>query len=333
MYQPGDRDSAPSNEKQDWTNSYQAVQVDVKDLADYYHQMLSLAPDATMYTVESLSQMDLSIHMGLVNQAQSQGQVFGEGVVVAEIMMNNHSKFSDFFKDVTAGVTCIANAAGVIAECYNNSDNANGASINDVMFAFDDPGATRPDGLPKGAPTTSYVDAQLKAAENGPQQPMAMTGADPVKTIYLPMGDTEYIYSDGSMMSVKTRTDSNSWASNTTTTTTIMYKGQVVSQTTQVDSTMRGGYKSRTTTVSPTEDPNAKGSSSTNILTDQHGNQTITTTTVGPDGKPTTTDPVHVAASSDGSGNANDQGPIQTAEQQYHTMGDKDYVQQHGSGY
>jgi len=33
------------------------------------------------------------------------------------------------------------------------------------------------------------------------------------------------------------------------------------------------------------------------------------------------------------SGNANDQGPIQAAEQQYHTMGDKDYVQQHGSGY
>lgn len=324
--------SSTSNEPQDWTNSYTPMQVDVKDLADYYMKMaFQLAPKATAVTSQVLSQMGPMIDMGLVNRAASQGQVFGEGVVVAQIMMDNQAKFSAFFKDVSAGIACIGNAAGVIAEVYNNSDNANSASLNDVMFAFDDPNATRPDGLPKNAPTKSFMEQQMEAAANAPQQPMAMTGADPVQTIYLPMGDMEYIYADGSMKSVTTRSDSNSWAASTTTTTTYMYQGNVVGQTTQTESTMRGGYKSQSTTQSPTNNPNAPGSSSTQVVTNPDGSQTVTTTTVGSDGKPVTGDPTHIAAPS--SGNTNDQGPIEAAEQQYHTMGDKDYVQQHGSGY
>lgn len=324
--------SSTSNEPQDWTNSYTPVQVDVKDLADYYSKMaMQLAPKSIAVTSEVLSQMGPMITMGLVNRGASQGQVFGEGVVVAQLMMDNQAKFAAFFKDVSAGISCIGNAAGVIAEVYNNSDNANSANLNDVMFAFDDPNATRPDGLPKGAPTKSYVDMQMEAAANAPQQPMAMTGADPVQTIYLPMGDVEYIYADGSMKTVTTRGDSSSWSAGTTTTTTYMSGGKVVGQTTQAEYSVRGGYKYQTTTQSPNDDPNAAGSSSTQVVSNPDGSQTITTTTVGADGKPVTGDPTHVAAPS--SGNANDQGPIQAAEQQYHTMGDKDYVQQHGSGY
>ena len=327
-----DGGSSTSNEPQDWTNSYTPVQVDVKDLADYYFKMATeLAPRSIADTSGVLSQMGPMIDMGLVNRAASQGEVFGEGVVVAQLMMDNQAKFTAFLKDVSAGIACIGNAAGVVAEIYNNSDNANGADINDVAFAFDDPGATRPGGLPKGAPTKSFVDMQMEAAANAPQQPMAMTGADPVQTIYLPMGDMTYIYADGSMKTVSTRGDANSWSAGSTTTTTYVSAGQVVGQTTQSEYTLRGGYKSQTTTQSPNDNPNAVGSSSTQVLTNPDGSQTITTTTVGSDGKATTSDPTHVAAPS--SGNTADQGPIQAAEQQYHTMGDKDYVQQHGSGY
>ena len=327
-----DGGSSTSNEPTDWTNSYKPLHVDIKGLADYYLNMTTdLGPRSIADTSGVLSQMGPMISMGLVNRAASQGQVFGEGVVVAQLMMDNQAKFSAFFKDVSAGIACIGNAAGVIAEAYNNSDNFNSASLSDVAFAFNDPGATRPDGLPKGAPTKGYVETQMEAAANAPQQPMAMTGADPVQVIYLPMGDVTYIYADHSMKTVTTRSDSNSWAANTTTTTTYVSGGKVVGQTTQVESTMRGGYKSQTTTQSPSDKPNAVGSSSTQVLTNPDGSMTVTTTTVGSDGKPVTGDPTHIAAPS--SGNTADQGPIQAAEQQYHTMGDTDYVQQHGSGY
>jgi hypothetical protein len=327
-----DGGSSTSNEPQDWTNSYTPVHVDVKDLGDYYFKMTTeLAPRSIADTSGVLSQMGPMIDMGLVNRAASQGEVFGEGVVVAQLMMDNQAKFGAFFKDVSAGIACIGNAAGVIAEAYNDSDNFNSASLSDVAFAFNDPGATRPKDLPKGAPTKSYLDVQEEAAANAPQQPMAMSGADPVQVIYLPMGDVTYIYADHSMKTVSTRSDSNSWSSGSTTTTTYVSGGKVVGQTTQGEYTLRGGYKTQTTTQSPNDNPNAVGSSSTQVLTNPDGSMTVTTTTVGADGKPVTGDPTHVAAPS--SGNTADQGPIQAAEQQYHTMGDKDYVQQHGSGY
>src|SRR5690348_9623065 len=95
--------SSTSNEPQDWTNSYTPVQVDVKDLADYYSKMaMQLAPKSIAVTSEVLSQMGPMITMGLVNRGASQGQVFGEGVVVAQLMMDNQAKFAAFFKDVSA---------------------------------------------------------------------------------------------------------------------------------------------------------------------------------------------------------------------------------------
>ena len=327
-----DGGGSTSNEPQDWTNSYTPVHVDIKDLADYYTRMaMQLAPRSIADTSEVLGQMGPMIDMGLVNRAASQGEVFGEGVVVAQLMMDNQAKFGAFFKDVSSGIACIGNAAGVIAEAYNDSDNANGASLSDVAFAFADPGATRPKDLPKGAPTKTYLDVQEEAAANAPQQPMAMSGADPDQVVYLPNGDVLYFYADHSMKTVSTRSDSNSWSSGSTTTTTYVSGGKVVGQTTQGEYTLRGGYKQQTTTQSPNDNPNAVGSSSTQVLTNPDGSQTVTTTTVGADGKPVTGDPTHLAAPS--SGNTADQGPIQAAEQQYHTMGDKDYVQQHGSGY
>ena len=339
MRDDGGGGSSSTNQKPDWTNSYTPLQVDVSSLRDYWRTMtVDLFARSMTSTSGVLAPMPEMINSGLAGMGGSidpQSGVFPEGIVVAEIMNDAHSKFAAFFKDVSNGIMCIGDAAGVIAEMYSSGDAANKASLNDVLFAFNDPTANRPGNLPAGATTQSFADQQAQAAAAGGQYAMALTASNDQATsvIYPANGVTIYFFADGSSKTVTSSNESSSWAAGTTTTTSYYYNGKQVGSTTQANFTARGGYSYTTTTTSPTDDPNAPGSASTEVVTNPDGSQDITTTTVGSDGKPQVTSTVHVPKTDTTDKGGLDQGPVQQAEQQYQTQGGKDYVQQHGSGY
>jgi hypothetical protein len=326
--------SSTSNEKPDWTNSYQPLEVHVGSLRDYWGAMTRLSPQAITATsgvLAPVGQISAGAFLGMSGKVDMTAGVFPEAIVVADLMTNARARFAAFFKDVATGMMCIGDAAGVIAEIYGSGDAENSANINDVMFAFNDPLADRPKDLPAGAKTDSFAAQQAAAAAASGQNAMALTAPESqAKRIPLANGVTEYLYPDGSSKTVTTSSDSNSWAAGDTTSTTYNFNGKQVGTSSQSQYTVRGGYTYMTTSTSPTGDPQAPGSSTTEVVTNPDGSQDITTKmVVGQNNVKTTTSHVDPPAPVDTTG----QGPIQTAEGKYHTSGDKDYVQKHGSGF
>jgi hypothetical protein len=321
---------------QNWTNTYKPVEVETLDLRKFFTEMtMKLGPQAMSSTSGVLAPMGEMIGgalLGMGGKVDLSAGLFPEGIVIADLMTNTHAKFAAFFKDVGAGIQCIGDAAAVVAEIYHNGDAENSANINDVLFAFNDPLANRPKDLPKDATTDSFQQQQAAAVANSGQNAMALTAPDSAaKVIYPVNGVTIYLFPDGSTKQVTTSSDSNSWAAGTTTTTEYYFNGKQVGTTTQSQYTVRGGYQTMTTSTSPTSDPKAVGSSTTEVVTNPDGSQDVTTTTVIDAKGTTSTHTVHVAPppSKDTGG----QGPIQTAENQYNSHGDKDYVQKYGAGY
>jgi hypothetical protein len=324
-------------EAQDWTNSYQPLEVNVDSLTDYYRSMLmELMPQVGAMTATTLAPMPQFVDQGLLGLGGSldpQAGVFPEGVAVAGLMLDNEAAFKAFLHDVSQGINCIANAAGVIAEIYRNGDAENSSKLGDVAFAFGDPDATTPKGLPKGASTMTLSEKAAQANPGGGYSMAATLSPDQASNVIHPAnGVTIYLFDDGSSQTVTRSSDSNSWAITNTTTTTIYADGKVVGTTTKNEITARGGYRATTTSQTPGKDPHAPGAVSTVVTTNPDQSQTITTTTYGPDGKPTTSNPITVQPQSPSS-QANDDGPIQQAENQYKTQGGKDYVDDHGAGY
>jgi hypothetical protein len=337
MHEPGDNSPA-STEPQDWTNSYQPVQVDVDGLLGYYEtMMMKVLPAVAGPTATVLAPMGQFISEGLMGQGGSSDATAGtfpEGIVVAQLMTDYQTKFTDFFKDVQTGISCIGGAAGVIAEMYRNGDGENAANINDVMFAFADPGANTPKEFPKGAKTKTFAEQAADNANSGGQYAMAATQdqSQATSVSYPANGVAIYFFADGSSKEVVTSGTSNSYTSGTTTTSTIFYQGNVVGSTSQEKYSTIGGYSYTTTSQSPNSEPTGKGSASTMVVRNPDGSQTITTTTVDSTGKSTTTAPLTVQPDTHADTGTAD-GPIQQVETQYQTSGDDGYVQDHGNSY
>jgi hypothetical protein len=111
------------------------------------------------------------------------------------------------------------------------------------------------------------------------------TPANPIS----PTSDvTSYVFPDGSSKTVQTRTDANSWASGTTTSTVFNFNGRELGAVMQSLYSVRGGYSIFTTSTSPTDDPNAPGTVTTIVVTNPDGSQTTTTTFRARDGMSST---------------------------------------------
>jgi hypothetical protein len=105
---------------------------------------------------------------------------------------------------------------------------------------------------------------------------------------------SSYEFPDGSSKTVMTRTDANTWASGTITITVFYFDGRQLGSLMQSLYSVRGGYSILTTATSPTDDPNAPGTSTTVVVTNPDGSRTITTTIRDKVG--TTSTPITVAA-------------------------------------
>lgn len=329
----------PSNQPQDWTNSLTPLHADISSLKDFYMALASsLGPTAMSSSSSAMAPIPQMIGAGLLGMGGNtdvRAGVFPEGVMIAQLMTDTHAKFGAFLKDVLAGIQCIGNAAGTISEIYGTSDAMNRADLNDVAFAFNDPSANRPKDLPAGATTTSYSDWRSQQASSSGQYAMALTASEDqaVRVITPAAGVTIYMFSDGSSKQIVTTGDYGVPGGTGTMTTTCYYNGNMVGATSQSRTKNSDGTTTEITTQGPSDKPNAPGSSSTRIDTKADGSQTVTSSTVDVQGKEHTNAPVNVAAPAKSPSSGPDTGPIQQAEQQYKTAGDKDYVQQHGSGY
>jgi hypothetical protein len=200
-----------------------------------------------------------------------------------------------------------------VADCYANTDGWSAASLNAVQFAYADPSAKRPSGLPPGLGMTwsdSYYQALAQAqadAEKGGgddklhdwKQSGYWTDAD--GTVHMEYKDQ---YGNAKTMLVAHN-------GNTTTTTTITPQGTSVSAVT-VSSYPYGTVKTTTTTgpdgkkststvetysngntsVTSNIDGTGRTTSSTTVTYNADGGQTVTQRSYDDKGKPTVTDEV-----------------------------------------
>lgn len=317
---------------QDWTNSVQPVQVDVKNLGEFYNAMIQVAADAAGPVGSTLAPISEMIRNGLLSSADQAAGTFQEGKVVAEMQYQGLADFTAFLHDATKSVNCIGSAAAVISEMYRNADGTNSAQLGDVAFAFAEPGAKTPDSFPKGANTKSFSDLASEQSA-GSQYSMAASGDDSLatQTIYPANGVTILIFPDGSMKQVTSTSGYGYEGTGTRTTTEIWYQGKQVGTEVDESYSVPDGYSYSVRTQSPTGNPTGPGATSTTTRTNPDGSTTIFTTTYDGDGNPHDSNPITVAP--DTHATNSDAGPVQAAEQQYGTSGNKYLTQDYGNSY
>jgi len=312
------------------------VKVNITDLASFYMEMLDVQMDATGPATMTLTPMAQMIREGL--EQPTDAGVFPEGVYAARLLRWRQSDFQHFVTDVLEGIRNIGSAAAVIAEIYENADSESAADINDVAFAFADPGAKAPPGF---RPVESWSEYEQRMAEQSGETVMSASGDDSNAQVHhLASGVTLYIYPDGStkMVTVTTKPSGSSYQSDSKITTTTIYApgGKVVSTTTEERFTAYGGAEVSRTTTTRGDERNGTTSTTSTVTDSSTGRVTVTNeTTVRTDGHESTTrsDPVTVDPGDRGGRSNADAGPVEAAERQLDTYGEDWFVKEAGRGY
>ncbi|MCW6010862.1 hypothetical protein K1W54_40880 [Micromonospora sp. CPCC 205371] len=284
------------------------VRVEVTDLVTYFEEMTNLSMDAFGAYNTVSADMKMMVVDGL--STARDGQTFPEGLQAARFLDNRMSDFSYFMKDVTEGVRNIGGAAAVIAEMFENSDNSNGADINDVDFVFGYPGADAPRGF---RPTETYYDFEQRMAEESGMNAQALTGNDEyAKVTSYPYGAI-YTFGDGSKKHVHSTTEYGAGGLQTAVTTTYIYgaDGKLIStqverntyndsgQTTtrSTSTTMGEGDDKRETTSTTTENTDGSVTVRTETQTGDQDPKVTESTVQRDDHRETSGDaPVHDAS-------------------------------------
>jgi len=324
---PEDRESTSTT---DYDSFGSKVNVEVTDLVSYYQEMSMLSGEIGTAAGTAMGEMSMMIATGL-NQPGGDAGVFPEGAMAARTMSSRLAEFQMFVTDLHEGVRNIGSAAVVVAEIYENADSENGATVNDIGFAFTDPNARGPAGFRGGDVKTFYDLAQ----ETG-QNAMALTSDESLaRGLSYPYG-TIYTFPDGSTKHITSRTEAGGHNTSdvTVTTTTITDKnGNVISTVTERSYSNHMGYNYSTTT-STTGDERNNRTSSTTTAEAPDGDITVSnTTSTTTDGKqgPETTNSTTVERGEHRTDE--DRGPVETAEENLDSHGTDDFVGDYGQGY
>lgn len=259
-----------------------------------------------------------------------------EAALANDLNTNAASQFKAFFTDLQKGLQYIASASQVVADIYSTSDAESSATLNDINFAFGDPGAKRPDGLPKylGQTFQDYA-MQHNTTASGPEAASAdPSNPNPYGLAKVTHADgtgynvTTYTYPDGSKLEVSASPTGDGGIVNTTT----IYgaDGSVVTS----QSTSRSQYKTvqtdthQETVLGKDGKPTTKTvTGTTTTVTDpKTGDQTITTESGG------TKKVTHVSAPPPTSDPKPAQDPLQQQINQGKTphVGSEDHAKQYG---
>lgn len=264
------------------------VNVEVTDLVTYWEEMTRLSGEATSAASNAMSEMNLLIHNGLSTPLE--GQILPEGQQAARFLTHRVSDFQRFIADVSQGITNIGNAAAVVAEMYEGSDNENGASLNDIGFVFGDPDARGPRGF---RDTETFQEWQQRMAEQSGQNAMALTGDESfaTNTVSYPYGAI-YTFADGSRKQTYSGYEAGPNGETVMVSTTYIYgpDGKLLSSTTErsfentagrpvnsVTTTSGDGDQRRESTSTTTE--NADGSMTVQNETRTGDNDPVTSET------------------------------------------------------
>jgi hypothetical protein len=252
---------------------------------------------------------------------------FPEIAYAASLHGQNLAEFQQYLNFLGFALMNVANAAQTIADCYSSTDGWSAASLDAVNFAYGDPSAKRPAGLPPGLGQT-WSDAYYKAMAKQQEDAAKGGGDDSAHNWKL---SSNYTGTDGSEHMTYTDQYGNTKTivvlhqGNTTTTTVTTPKGT----TTTVASTYTYPYGSVTTTtvtgpdghprtstvntssvgntsvVSNVDDKGHTTSSKTTTY-NSDGSQTVTTRTYDDKGNVQNTDSVTYGQEAPGVGNSVD---------------------------
>lgn len=309
------------NESTPWLSGATPVDVDLSGLQEYAKQMANAREDLMT------RQSHLS-HLSSMPMEAWTGQTLGEAAFTRSQMMANASELSHYVGVLGMSLFNLGCAAQTIADIFNSTDGLSAASLNDVLFAFGDPKAGRPSGLPKNLGQT-YNDAVI-AATMSPTLPAdsplwsepERTSSNPYETVMtstMPDGQRREIvtttmpYGYGPTVvttntydakgklvgSTSTRTSYHyDSASGTSTETVAAYTGKTLNGQTVTATTYGGDGKVDVKTVTNTDGKgNPTGASS--LTVDELGQQTEVTTSTR-DGETHETDRVVVGAATEG---------------------------------
>jgi hypothetical protein len=320
------------NTSTEWLSDQKPVDLDLDGMADYAQSMKRI-------------QENLRNELGYVDDLHSvpvqawEGAVLGEADYVRTRMGDNATELNEYIRRLSDALLNIGMAAQTVADTYASTDGWSAASLNTVLFAFADPGATRPAGLHPMVGNKTYdewmAEAEANAGAPGAESPdwgnpsswesrenpdgsttQTATTADGhrMEITTLPSGatTTTIFGPNGNRISTtgtQVSTSSGSYYHSTTTTQT--RDGQVVSSTTR---TSVAGSGSTETVVTHDAQGNETGRRTVTTETNDDGSQTVTTR----DASGNVTDEVRTAPQTTGGPDA-DESPRQRA---YETIPD-----------
>jgi len=128
-----------------------AVVVDPADVLAYGRTLRDLWQEAMPQRSLLLSDIPMLAMQAFLNSAHlDAGNFVGAGRLITQ-QQTAQAAFSAFLDDAIPGVLFLASAATVAAYSYRGTDEDSASTVNDVRYAFADPGAARPAGLPPRA--------------------------------------------------------------------------------------------------------------------------------------------------------------------------------------
>jgi len=263
-----------------WLAETTPVDVDLDGLTEYAKHMADANKDL------SAKQGHLQ-HLTSMPQDAWTGATLGEASFVRSQMLANASEFSSYVRVLGQTLMNIGSAAQTVADIYNSADGLSAASLNDVLFAFGDPNASRPKGLPKQIGQTYDQAVAEAAAKNGTpaDSPLWSTPTEQAISPYQTAATSFGPNGERRVVTTSTPPGGGTYV------TTVVYAadGKVLSSsytrtTYSYDSSTRTG----TQTVESYSGDKPTGTSVTKTTTDASGNLTKQTTT-NSDGEGNTT--------------------------------------------
>ncbi|MBO0883374.1 MAG: hypothetical protein J2P17_24170 [Mycobacterium sp.] len=294
------------------------IHMDPSALAKYAMNLSTDSSGPAMQIPEKLADMArLAQHAFF---SPSPAGFFAEGALILEVMSQHLSDFHYFVADALRGIACTGLAAATSLATLTNRDIESADNVNAVGFAFGDQVAA-----PAGYQGDTKTLSQLEAERSPAAASVPMAAREDLSQAALVVGVdqslTYYHFADGSQVIVLNP------GPGYVQTTVVNSAGSEVSVTTTTQSRNNLGEL-----VEVTSRRDGAGTTTTTMTNKSDGSVQVTTTTTSADGKESeTSEPVVVKP--DAAAPAPEEGPVQQAQDRYHTHGTLDTLARGRYGY
>ena len=304
------------------------VVVSVHNLTDYAGKMFEIFTNSLAPSTKAFTRMPTLLSKGLTMPVDDVGPL-AEAKVANQMMQRHIGDFQRFFGDMNNGIMAIANAAQVVAYCYDDTDGENGATIGDVGFAFADTGSRPPDGFDNRLLANGQVTTMEQSQGQAPAAAGSYSGLygnhERATLDYSTPYSSKWTWTDGSYM---TSSQSYEFAPNGTTvyvTTYTVYDtgGKVIGTRTE-----RGSYDEGSRAATSSTEISSGTTHTRNDVTTYSDGRVRVESRAG-DEAPVITE-THPGDHDNGPA---DPGPVEEAQDMYGTSGDRESQRNYGMGY